>query len=382
MEKTKKVRVLISVVAISLLQGLQYCVSPVLGQIEEHFPQASRSAVQLLVTMPGLLALIFALASGWLVTRISKKKLLLAAALIAGVTGFLPLAADSFALLFACRAVYGVTLGLAMSLNTAVIADFFEGEERVAAMGIQAASVGAGMMLVMYLSGLLGASRFTGAYWINIIGFLALAVLILCLPDTGRAEVQTGQRLHVGGHVFVMALFGALEFCFLITFTTQIAMHLSGIHAGDSKTAGLLTALFSGIQIVAGMLLTRVTRITGKYTLTAALVSLALGCLLVAFFPGSQPLLILGALFFGFSQGIFIPTGMVESANAVAPEATALSAAVFSCGLCAGSLLSPVLLNPLAGLLFSADTTANVYLLAASGAALSAVAAAVWKHKS
>ena len=353
MEKTKKVRVLISVVAISLLQGLQYCVSPVLGQIEEHFPQASRSAVQLLVTMPGLLALIFALASGWLVTRISKKKLLLAAA-----------------------------LGLAMSLNTAVIADFFEGEERVAAMGIQAASVGAGMMLVMYLSGLLGASRFTGAYWINIIGFLALAVLILCLPDTGRAEVQTGQRLHVGGHVFVMALFGALEFCFLITFTTQIAMHLSGIHAGDSKTAGLLTALFSGIQIVAGMLLTRVTRITGKYTLTAALVSLALGGLLVAFFPGSQPLLILGALFFGFSQGIFIPTGMVESANAVAPEATALSAAVFSCGLCAGSLLSPVLLNPLAGLLFSADTTANVYLLAASGAALSAVAAAVWKHKS
>ena len=37
MDKGKKLKIVLSIVAISFIQGLQFSVSPVLGQIQEHF---------------------------------------------------------------------------------------------------------------------------------------------------------------------------------------------------------------------------------------------------------------------------------------------------------------------------------------------------------
>ena len=38
MSKSKKIKIIITIVCISFIQGLQFCVSPVLGQIQEHYP--------------------------------------------------------------------------------------------------------------------------------------------------------------------------------------------------------------------------------------------------------------------------------------------------------------------------------------------------------
>ena len=108
LSKTDKIKIIITIVAISFIQGLQFCVSPVLGPIQKHFPEAGVSMVQMLVTAPTLLSIVVALISGALVMKISKKKLLVFAGLVAGVTGFLPFLADSFWLLFASRALYGI----------------------------------------------------------------------------------------------------------------------------------------------------------------------------------------------------------------------------------------------------------------------------------
>ena len=175
MPKSKKLKIIIAIVCISFLQGLQHSVTPMLQSIQNAFPEVKTSLVQMLVSGPGLLAMAVALLSGILVTKISKKKLLLIASVIALVTGFLPFVRESFALLFACRIVYGITLGLAMSLNGVIVADFFEGEERVQVMGIQAASVGAGMMIINAVSGALGSSDYHMSYWINLIALILSA---------------------------------------------------------------------------------------------------------------------------------------------------------------------------------------------------------------
>ncbi len=73
MSQAKKIKIIISIVCISFLQGLQYTVSPVLNQIQEHYPKVDVSLVQMLITAPSLLAMIIAVISGWLVIKISKK---------------------------------------------------------------------------------------------------------------------------------------------------------------------------------------------------------------------------------------------------------------------------------------------------------------------
>ena len=379
--KAETTKIYLAIVGISFLQGLQFCVSPVLGEISAHYPDIDVSFVQMLITAPSLISMVVALISGWLVVKISKKRLLIFAALVAGVLGFIPFLSDSFWLLFLCRTIFGISLGLATALNTAVVAEFFEGPERVTAMGIQAASVGAGMMIITTVGGLLGANGFSRSYFINIIAFICMAVLALCLPETGKVKLKGKEKITLTKHVFQTAGFGFLCFLFLITFTTNIAMHLSGALEGSSSVAGTLTGVFSVTQIIIGLVLGVVTGIFKKFTLPAAMFSFCIGAIFFIMFPGNFLMLSIGAAFCGLSQGVFVPTAMVEVSNAVQASSVAMASATFTCAMCLGQFVSPIILNNMSKLLFSEVTTTNVYIIAAIGMAISGALAVLWKAR-
>ncbi|MFQ7549019.1 MAG: MFS transporter [Blautia marasmi] len=145
--------------------------------------------------------------------------------------------------------VYGISLGLSTTLNTAVVADFFEGDERVSVMGIQAASIGAGMVLITTAAGWLGMSAFKNSYWINIIGFLSLILIAVCLPDAPEAKAKEKEKIRLNGEVFTASLFAFLEFLFLIAFTTNISMHIGGALKGNTAVSGVLTGVFLGYRL-------------------------------------------------------------------------------------------------------------------------------------
>ena len=382
MQKYGKGRLYISIAAISFIQGLQFCVSPVLGDIQAHYPDVSVSLVQMLITAPGLLSMLVSLASGWLVLRITKKQLLIFGALVAGVTGFMPFLSDSFTLLFVSRTLFGVGLGIATTMNVAVVAEFFEGQERVKAMGFQAASVGAGMVVATTFAGLLGSRGFRNAYYVNVIGFICMILLLVFLPETGVAKETNTEKVRLNRKVLIMDLFALLEFLFLITFTTNIAMHLAGSIAGNTSVSGILTGLFSGSQIVVGLILGAITKITKKYTLPAAMLSFSVGAVLLVLFPSNAVMLGIGAVFCGFSQGTFIPTAATFLSNHVAPVATALASATLTVAMNTGQLLSPFALNSLSKACFGDVTTRGVYILAACGMTLSAAAMFCWRKAS
>lgn len=377
----EKKKIILSIAAISFIQGLQYCVSPVLGDIAAYYKGVRVDLIQMLITAPALISVVIALVSGGLVLVIAKKDLLLAASLVAGITGVIPLFADGFYILFGCRVVFGISLGLATTLNTAVVADFFTGKERVTAMGIQGACVGLGMVAVNTIGGILGQGGFRQAYWINVIGFISFFVILFCLPRTRRGEKRERQKLVIGKPVYIMAAFSFLEFFFLIAFSTNIAMHLQGSLAGSSAAAGYLTGIFSGIQIVAGFVLGYITKVFKKQTATAAMISFSLGAVLLVAGPSSFPLLAAGAALCGISQGVFIPTGMVFVANAVPPISAAMASALYTCGMCIGQFLSPIIVNQTAGLLFGEVTTTYVYIVCAAGMLLSAAGMFFWQRK-
>ncbi|MCI2049565.1 MAG: MFS transporter [Lachnospiraceae bacterium] len=380
-QKKKEFGVILSVVGISFIQGLQYAASPVLGAISAHYPQVGVGTVQMLLTVPGILAIAVALLSGRLVTKVSKKQLLITAGLLAGITGFLPFLSDSFTLLFVSRVLYGIPLGLATALNSAVVAEFFTGEKRTRVMGIQAASVGAGIAVVTSVSGMLGAVDFHTSYFINIIGFISFAVILLCLPETGKVVVTESEPIRLNRTVFIVALFGFLEFFFLMTFTTNIAMHLSGKLAGSSAASGWITGVFSAAQIAVGLVLGNVTKLTKKMTLPAAMLCFCAGGVILILFSGNLPMLMAGAVLCGFSQGIFLPTAYVDETSAVNPASASMASAVFTSATCLGQLLSPTCTNAAASALLGSASTTHVYTVAAVGMALSAVALTVWKNR-
>lgn len=380
MSKSKKIKIIITIICISFIQGLQFSLTPVLGPIQEYYSNISISLVQMLVTVPTFLSIVVAIMSGWLAVKISKRKMLIFAGITAGITGFMPFFYDNFYLLFAGRVLYGIALGLCIALNTAVVAEFFEGDERVSVMGIQAASVGAGIVFVTTFGGIIGASDFRNVYYLSIIGFIAAIVIAICLPDTG-AEVNKGEKIELNASVFKTSIIGAVEMLFLITFSTNIAMHISGSLAGSTTVPGTLTGAFSGAQIVIGLILGTITKITKKYTLPVAMLSFSVGGVLILLFPSNYIMLMVGAIFCGFSQGMFIPTAMVDVSNAVKASSAAMAAACMTCGNCFGQLISPTVLNTLSKTIFGKVTTGNVYIIAVIGMLFAALIVIVMNAK-
>lgn len=380
MKKYKTWHLYLAIIAISFLQGLQFTVSSVLGDIAKHYPDVPVSLIQMTITGPALLSMIVSLASGWLVLKISKKKLLVFGAMEAGIMGFLPFLADSFPLLLGTRVLFGICLGIATTMNVAVVAEFFEGSARVKAMGIQAASIGAGMAVINFVVGLLGQISFQTSYWINMIAFLCMAILMTFLPDTGRAKPAKGEKIQLNARVYILDLFTIVEFLFVITITTNIAMHLDGSLAGSSSVSGTVTSCFAAAQICIGLVLGLVVKLTRKYTLAVAMASFAIGALLIALNPASLPLLGIGAAFCGFSQGMFVPTAATEMTNVVNPVSAAMASATLTIAMNLGQFISPTLVNGMTKGILGEATTTNVYLLGSVCMAITAVMMVFYRH--
>lgn len=378
-----KARVVATVFAIALINGLQHSLSPVLSSVHAYYPGVDVSLIQMLVTVPTLMAVVVALLTGWLALYISKKKIFLFAALVAGVTGLVPLLSDSFWTLFLFRALYGVALGIVVSLVTALVADFFDGEERVQVMGVQGASVGAGMVLVTTLAGIVGRTDFHNTYYLSILGFVAFFAILLLLPEVPvkRAEGGEKKRIRLNTEVWRMAAFLFAEGFFIIVYTTNLSMHLAGALKGDTAVAGMITGVFSAAQILMGVLLGRISRITGRYTLPVAMFALAAGYLLLVFFPGNLPILLVSAVFCGYSQSVYCAKAMAEVTTVVDQDSTPMASSLMTCALCLSQFVSPVVIGGVSRLFFGEVTTTGAYLLGSIGIFCVGLLAVLWKRK-
>lgn len=381
MNRTKKTRILLAIVCISLVQALQFAMSPVLGEVQARYSELSATRIQLLVTLPTLPSMIMAIISGWLVVKISKKKLLLIGCFVTGVTGILPFLSDSFGMLMFSRVFYGTSLGIALVMNTAIVAEFFEGAERVAVMGIQSASVGASLIFVNVASGFLGRLDFRYACLLNVLGFVAMAVIFLCLPDTGRVQTTKENKITINAGVIRLSVFVLLETLFVTAYTTNIAMHISHNLTTDTGVPGTMSGIFSVSQLLIGLVLGKVVKVAKRYTLPMAIFFMSVGGALFILLPSSFIGLGIGSMFCGLSQGIFVPQASVELTNLVPPAAVTFATAVFTCMMNFGQLICPTVLNTTSRVVLGEESTSNAFLVMLVAAIVAAVAMAIiWTY--
>lgn len=365
MDIKSKLNIKAVIIFISISQGLQFSISPVLKQIQKSYPYVDVSNIQMLVTMPSLLAAIMALLSGWLVMKFSKKVLLIIACLIAGISGLVPLLHSSFLLLVGSRMVFGIGAGILSALNVTVVADYFRGKERVSAMGLQSASIGAGILLITSIAGVIGLNDFRNAYFIHIIAIIAMVVIWACLPKLVHQKAVKAKKIYLNKKVYLIALMNFVELMFVMSFSTNIAMHLSGDLSGSSSIAGLLIGTFSGVQIIVGLTLSSIVKYMKHNTLFVAMFSFAIGAMILVLFSDNFYMLMIGAVCCGMSQGIFLPQAFNMATNVVKAEAVTMASAAVIVGGHLGQMVSPFILNGISQQIFGHISTTNVYKIGA-----------------
>ncbi|MBK5245356.1 MAG: MFS transporter [Eubacteriaceae bacterium] len=366
--------------SISTLCMISMTASAILADIQAYYVGVDVSLIQMVLTLPALLGLIFAFAAGPLSMRIPKKNIVvfgLICGLMGGMVGLFLGSISIWVLLFGSVLV-GVAQGINSTMTMALIADFFTGEESGAMMGLQSAFVNGGGMVIMFTSGLLAGIQWNYSYFVYLVFIPVLVIVIKNLPNeqpTASVDKKSGEVLEkswkLNGMVYFTALIMFLFGVFIFAFQANIASLVASKGFGDASVSGFINTTMLAAGMVTGILFGRITRVLKSFTIPAALIVTVIGMVLI-FAVGTLPSLFIAAACMGFGLATIMPAGTFIAANAVTPGMFATAIAIVTAAVNLGMFISPIVLNALSNSLSGGSITFK-FMISAVGLALVAV---------
>lgn len=341
-------------------------IAPAMGIIRQHFASAPDMLVQLIISLPAL----FIILTNLLFLPISRVLRTRAIAIIglvlyvaAGTGCFF---VDNIHLLLLMRALLGVSVGLIMPLSTGLLSYFYPPEEQARLMGLSAAMNQMGGVVGTLLAGMLASIAWNYAFLVYLFGLIALVMIVCWLPNeklgssNKRGKVfEPRQLLKFHPSVIGMLLLTMVFFVFPTNFAIITSRQLQLDTTAITLIMVALDLLAFFVGLVFGHLMHRF-RTSIKFFPPIVLI---IG---YAFYAeaSNMAMLLIGSAFIGVGNGIGVPylltiasiKGGKNSATTVMP--------LLSASLYLGQFISPILILPLAELLFGTHDVTGPYRVA------------------
>ena len=371
MKQTKLKPLAASILSLSLLTVMAgAAVAPALEVIRAHFSDASRTSVQLIVSMPAVFIVITNLCFNRLAEKFGSKTLVITGLLLYTASGCCAGLFDSIGLVLLMRALVGVGVGMIMPLSTGLLTYYFPPEKREGLLGLASAANQLGGVIATLLAGLLAGISWRLSFMVYLMGLISIVLCLIFLPNDrigGAAQPDEAPR---GGvfrrnltHIAAMFLLMSAFFVYPANFAIVTAAE------GDIPMQ-LCAPVMAGLDLVAflgGLLFVWVKRVSGRFAaLVAPLMFLAGYCLLA--FVGGTAGTLAGSALIGFANGVGIPYIIsTASANEGRRAATTVMP-LLSASMYLAQFVSPFLLSAVAA--FAGGATRLPYYLAVTLSAL------------
>ncbi|MBU2702296.1 MFS family permease [Sporomusaceae bacterium BoRhaA] len=339
----------ISLLSISLLTIMAgAAVAPGLGEIAQAFPGESQTMIKLILSVPPLFIVPFSILSGILSSRISKKKLLLAGLVVYIIGGFGAAFTDSLIPLLVFRAVLGAGTGIILPLSTGLIADFYQGGERMKMLGYSFSANNLGAIIGNLGAGMLALINWHYVFYVYLIAILVLVLVALFIKGIPSPEKQAEahNKTALPGPVYGWAFAAFLFMLAFYAIVTNLSLLIYSRNIGDSSFAGILFAINAVSMFAGGFSLKAASQYLNRLLPCCMLLMMAVGYsgLGVCY---SQTILILSIIIAGFGSGWAYPF-IINKASAYAPMGKNIAVmAVVSSAAFLGQFASPLILDTL-----------------------------------
>lgn len=373
-ERNKKV-IAAGLLVMSLTMACNSALSPILAEVGKFFPDASDSAIQIVLTLINLTTLPAMILEPMLEPLITKRNIAVIGTALMLAGGLMPQALNSqLWMLYAASIVIGVGLSFVVVTSSSLISDYFTGLDKSRVMGFQSIFVSIGGTIIAKGSGLLTAM----AGWKRgyLVFLIALPIIIIILLTVPKGETTPkAEKGGSGGISGSMVYFGALCLItgiFVATFNTNIAMYIDRKGIGDASTAGTVASIMQVIGIIGGLMLGFVVKTFKRFTIGASILVMAAGTAIVGM-TTSFPMICIGAVLVGIGFAIRNPGAVTFGANMVPAAQASLAIAIISATYNVGNFISAYVVNPVAGLM--GDDIANRFTVSAAALAVIGIVA-------
>lgn len=325
--------------------------SSAIANIADAFPDVNISAVQMLTTLPSLIAIAVILLSGHLSSIITKKKIVTVSMLLMIIGGLLPIVFhQKFYQLILASILFGLGYGGISPLTTALIHEHFTEEQQPAMLGFQSAIIGIGGVLFSYIGGRLASIQWWYAYY-SFALFIPIFILVLMLPKGTVSPKISNKSQHILNPDLLFYVIQAIIFCiFLYIFQTNISLLLKERGLGNASLSGQILSIQSAASIISGILGGKLLGKLKNFALPVIISFVGISQLIVFFSTGTTSLFLASGLL-GFFFAIRMPAGYLKATHSVPPAAATMAISIYCSSSQAGQFLSPLAVNGLSTLL-------------------------------
>jgi MFS transporter, ACDE family, multidrug resistance protein len=291
-------------------------VGPAIPDILDAFDQPDSHA-GLFVSAGTLPGIVMAPVIGVLADRFGRRAVLTPCLVGFGCFGLLSALAPSFEALLALRLLQGIGSAGLINLAVVIIGDHWDGIDRAKLVGQNAAVLTVSLAVFPPVGGLLtelGGWRLSFAPYA---AGIATALLIWRRLDPARPDGNDTLRSQLGGarsaarHRDVL---GSISIGFVIfmlifgLFLTALPVHLEREFGLGAGARGLVIAAPALTSTISALRLGRLRARHGAVAMLAGAAVLFTIAFVVIGAAGSLPILVGGAMLYGFGEGLFIPT--------------------------------------------------------------------------
>ena len=389
-------RAIALLMAASLTTMANATISPALPGLERLFGEDPNAGmlVRLLVPAPSLSVAIFAPFAGLVADRYGRRRMLLAGIIVFVIAGCAGLFLADLPTIFASRLVLGVAVALIMTAQTALIGDYFTGDDRSALSGLQISARNFGGLVFIALAGWFAAISPRLPFVIYGVAalFLPLMWKVIVDPKLTSPVAHTHQEDGSSNPSSWGLVFGLLV---LLQATTNMIFfvmptQLSFFFAAAGYDSPMMTGSALGILMLSGgslaLLYGRVQRAlgyVGVFALGYGAMALGFGLLALAATPLTW---FVAAAAIGAGYALVSPSFVTLALGLVPPRRRGLAGGVLTASVFIGQFCSPLVSTPVIashgyeGLFRS---TALLVAAMAVGAGLKACAARLhaWKGR-
>ena len=308
MEKGKNKKVIAAgLLVMSLTMACNSALAPILAEVGKFFPDASDSAIQIVLTLINLTTLPMMFLEPFMEPKITKRDIAVIGTVLMLIGGLMPQVLNTqLWMLYAASIVIGAGLSLVVVVSSSLISDYFTG----------------------------------------------IPIILIVMLTVPKGEVLPKTEKAKSGISGSMVYFGALCLItgiFVATFNTNIAMYIDRKGIGDASTAGTVASIMQVIGILGGLVLGNTVKIFKRFTIGAAILMMAAGTAMVGF-STSLPVICIGAAVVGFGFAIRNPGAVTFAANMVPAAQASLAIAIVSATYNVGNFISAYVVNPLANM--------------------------------
>lgn len=331
-------------------------ISASLPLIEETFAAQENVAFlsRLVLTLPALLIAIVSPVAGYLVDRLGRKKLLLAALALYGLGGMMGGLVSDLLLILVSRGILGIAVAFVMTVTSTLIADYFDGEERSSFLGQQAAAMSVGGIVFISLGGWLAELSWRGPFFVYGAALLMLpfAWKVLEEPSVDRSAAGNRNLLKLDSSYqrIILFIYGLLFLTMVVFYMipVQIPFLLSDTLEVTSTQVGVAVAMATLSGAIVSLGFQRIRSVLHPAWIYAvAFLLMGVGYAMIYALASYGGMLV--SLFVaGLGVGLIMPNTNFLVMNIAPPEARGKLLGGLSTFMFLGQFFSPIITNPVA----------------------------------